>query len=250
MKNPILICSVPKSGTYMLAEFLAVLGLSKTNWHIGPKAWQDYSGSSLSDARRKPELFTHREPAASTVRRIPPGAFAVSHLGPRDFAFEGAADRLKVIFLHRNLREAVVSYVRWNARTERAKWTDENGWRSEADPTTQIIKFLDLHGARIRNDFSRLTDWIGRGDVLDVSFHDLRGDRGDDLQYQCASRIARFVGMSEANTDIKTAVTQALASETLTKSEGAKNAPVWNDLLEAIFVRLGFQELNTAFGYR
>ena len=48
----VIVVSIPKSGTYLVAELLKALGYRWTGMHLAESAYTDYSGSALEDARR------------------------------------------------------------------------------------------------------------------------------------------------------------------------------------------------------
>src|SRR5580700_5477984 len=76
----VIVVSIPKSGTYLVAEFLKALGYRWTGMHLAELAYTDYSGSALEDARRDPGRFARSEPLSISLERIHAGDFAVGHL--------------------------------------------------------------------------------------------------------------------------------------------------------------------------
>ena len=110
------VCTIPKSGTYLIAEFLKQVGMRATNLHLDLHRFGDYGAADLETGRCFPERILVAEPLEDSIKRICDGEFAVGHLpvsaAPlfRDFG---------VIFSRRNIRDVLISYCRFTADTGR-----------------------------------------------------------------------------------------------------------------------------------
>lgn len=71
---PILIKSIPKSGTYFAGTMLTIVGLPATAYHLRSQFyWQWPATASPDDVIRDPGAFRHDAPLTETVRHIGPG---------------------------------------------------------------------------------------------------------------------------------------------------------------------------------
>jgi hypothetical protein len=56
--RPIIVCSFPKAGTYLVAELLKRLGVKPTGFHLMVQDFSDYSFASIDEARNRYQRFT------------------------------------------------------------------------------------------------------------------------------------------------------------------------------------------------
>lgn len=123
----VLVTSIPKSGTYFAGALLKHLGFRDLGIHI--------NFDHYVVLRDMGEDLIIPFPAAFSLQRLRPGQFATSHL-PCDPELEKAALRsnLKILFLHRDPRDCVTSYLRF-VMTER--YVEKGG-----KPARQLQEYL------------------------------------------------------------------------------------------------------------
>jgi len=243
-----IVCTVPKSGTYLLGAILTHLGMRDTKQHVSLRGFTDYSNVDLETARRNPNDLWVTEPLEATLGQIGPGEFAVGHLPStaapllRDF---------KVIFAYRNIRDVLVSFCRWTA--DSGRWTegDNGAWRQLPDGPDRLLGFLEVHGARLRRVIDASADWIGMRGVTQVSFEVLMGDYGREAAATAMRRIARAADQHGlGDTDLLNLLEKAKATQTITRSNGRSvRSTFWNDVVEAEFARRGFAIINSRLGF-
>lgn len=220
--KPILVCSLPKSGTYFIALILKKLGYKDTNWHIGPEAWQDYSKATDSHARQSPEKFTVRENCQEVIQRIPAGAFALSHLGCEDFA--KSPDRITLILM-RDLKDVLPSYYNWINATQR--WGNPDNWRGITDERARFAKFMKVYRHRLKPDVTRFSSWLQQPESV-------------------AKRHLHYEHLNSPNPDIRMAVSRQLATSLACDPQSVYTA-ITESIGKETITSLGNQEQRTSY---
>lgn len=242
----VIVCSIPKSGTYLIGDLLAQLGYRDSGMHLGIEASQDYTDADPDLARSNPEVFNVDLPWPRPLERVGPGQFAVSHLSPdvaaqlRDF---------NIVFVYRNLRDVLCSFCRWTAKTGR--WgSQEQAWRSLPNGPDKLLGFLEHHRERTVSSLAQPAKWFNRGIPCKVCFESLLGDDGPELQAIELERITRELKLDRTADELVAALTAAQDQTTLTKSAGRSSwESMWDERIEAIFEESGLKEINTELGY-
>lgn len=240
----VVVVSIPKSGTYLVAELLKALGYRSTGMHLAETAYTDYTGSRLEDARRDPGRFTRSEPLPAALTRIGPGEFAVGHLPFKAEVVEATAP-FKRLFVTRDLRWALISYMRFMHSTGRLG-AKHLAWYPIADLRKRCYVFLQTTAPYLLKRFYEgLAGWSQLTDVLPVRFEDVvsQGPRAT----RTVESIARFLDLPHC--DASSVLRASLAAETITKSEGLTQLDdYWSREAERTFIAIGGPELNARLG--
>jgi hypothetical protein len=244
--NRVLVVSLPKAGTYLVAEVLKALGYGSTGMHLAETAYSDYNGAELDEARRNPGRFARREPLSQSVLRIAAGRFAVGHLPCKKEIVQATAS-FKRIYLTRDLRTALISYMRFLAATGRLG-AKELSWYAIADPKARVVDFLRTSAPHLLDWFYKgLAGWSQVPGALCVHFEDLMHER--ETAPHAVESIAAFLGRTPC--DARRILSSSLASETITKSDGLTQlADYWSPEAERQFISIGGPELNARLGCR
>ena len=245
----ILVCSIPKAGTYFISNLLKEAGFQPTNWHIGATGWQDYGDGNLEKQRHNPETYTKIERPESVIQRIPEGHFAVSHLGPHQIgSFDG-----HVIFVRRDLRSVLPSFHRWI--NDGKRWLDLWPKRDYTSDQISFLHFLfDCH-PRIYFEIQQASQWIGQTGsraFSDVSYEGLTGEFGAHHQDQEIRALFTELGIEDKFDGLSRLIDQAKAAKSLTKLEkktSVSYTDIWTDESKLLFDRLGYSSLNRKLGY-
>ena len=242
----VLVCSVPKSGTYFLGQILARLGMRDTKLHIHLRSYTDYNDVDLETARKKASELSVAEPIEKSLQRIRSGEFVVGHL-PVNTAH--LLHDFEIIFIYRNVRDILVSFCRWIAETGR--WPDDGAWRQLPDGPDRLLGFLRNHHAKLRKMIDASAAWRAQPRITQVSFEELMGDHGAPAAVEAMRRIARASahdGLRDG--ELLGLIEQAKGTETITRSAGRSiRATFWNEAVEREFVRRGFAAINTRLGF-
>ncbi|HET6329049.1 MAG TPA: sulfotransferase domain-containing protein [Planctomycetaceae bacterium] len=240
----VVVVSIPKSGTYLVAELLKTLGHRWTGMHLAETAYTDYSGSLLQEAREDPGRFARSEPLSTSLTRIHAGEFAVGHLPFKPDVIE-ATRPFRRLFVTRDLRSALISYMRFMQTTGRLG-ARHLAWYSIPNPRQQCQVFLQTSASyMLKRFYEGMVGWSMLDGTLPVRFEDLTN--GGAQATDAIESVAAFLGV--ANCDARAVLRTSLASETLTKSDGlTRLADYWSDEAERRFIEIGGLELNARLG--
>jgi hypothetical protein len=243
----LIVCSVPKSGTYLIAQLLTELGYRNSGLHLNVAGFTDYRNADLSTARRDSDRLTVAESLSKSLRRIQEGEFAVGHLPPSSFPL---LQGFRIIFLYRNIRDVLVSFCRWTADTGR--WKDDGRWREQPADSAKLLGFLQAHGKILEGAIAEPAGWIAVPGIVSVSFEELMGDEGVQRTQEALRRIVNAVGCEPlADSDLLACLERAKSTETLTRSNGRSlRDHYWSQAVEREYVRRGYPLLNARLGYQ
>jgi hypothetical protein len=241
----VIVVSIPKSGTYLVAEILKALGYRSTGMHLAETAYTDYTGSPLAEARQDPGRFIRSEPLSRSLARIQPGEFAVGHLPFKDEVVH-ATRPFKRLFLTRDLRLALISYMRFMQATGRLG-ASQLAWYSIPDLRQRCHVFLQASAPYILKRFYEgMVGWKECDGTLPVRFEDLTNDT--QRAAGVIESIAEFLGV--ANCNAQDVLRSSLATETITKSDGlTRLEDYWSAQAEKRFIEIGGPELNARLGW-
>jgi hypothetical protein len=240
----VIVVSIPKSGTYLVAELLKVLGYRWTGMHLAEAAYTDYSGSALEEARQDPGRFARNEPLSASLGRIHAGEFAVGHLLFKDEAIQ-ATKPFKRLFLTRDLRSALISYMRFMQTTGRLG-ARQLAWYSIPDLRRRCHVFLQTSAPyMLKRFYEGMVGWSRLDGTLHVRFEDLMNEA--QIATRAIESVAEFLGVP--NCDAQSVLQSSLAAETITKSDGVTRLDdYWSDEAEKRFVEIGGLSLNARLG--
>jgi Sulfotransferase domain len=245
-QDPVMIVSVPKSGTYLFAEILSALGVQSVDIHVGTDGFQDLRDCSKERAVARSADLVRAMSCEHVLPLILPGQFLVSHFPclPRVIA---QLDRFKTIFTYRSLRDVLVSVMRWVARKAQAGDIID-GWERLPDCPDKMQFFMERYGASYLGTFATMRDWIVQPGVLSISFEEIQGDFGPAVQASAVERMLDFMGLRVPSDQIGRVLAQCLGKETLTFSGKRSNhRDVWSDKVEDLFQQHGGGDLNAVW---
>ncbi len=231
MERPVFVNSIPKSGTYLLAAILEELGLAFTQWHVFETFYDDYTGVPLELARAKPQHYRVRQGVDRTISRLCPGQFAVGHLQFNQrtrLALEGC----RVIFLKRDLRECLVSHMRWQAATGR----DRSAWTRVEDPRQRMLAYLSKWGRSFINRARSVAEWEAHAHHV-FTFGELRRERAPN-RVAAAMDLDASPGRAPQDTQ-----------DTLTRMPPVDWSCFWSDDAETKFRQLQGHVLNASLDF-
>lgn len=244
----VVLCSIPKAGTYMVGAIFEQLGLENSHLYLKASGGaDDYSRASLDLGRDIPEGCQVRGTTRSFVAKLRTGQFAVTHLPHRG---RRSLDGCRVVFLRRDLREAIVSCARMTHGTSRRKWNEvDSSWRAFQDPRLILLGFLDQHGDAIASMMLRLNGWHQEADVLQLRHEDLRCHErpagADDV-----ARVFKTIFPRVTVEELSDAIVAANRVPTITSNAVRTDfRSYWSDSAEAWFQQSGLAEFNHVLGY-
>jgi hypothetical protein len=244
--HPVVICSIPKSGTYFFAALLEALGFVSCRVHIADGCFVDSRFSAIADVRARPERSTYDIPSYRIYPLVLPGQFLVGHLACTA-ANVSLLSRFRVLFSYRNLRDSMVSYMRyvtnnWLTTREPAEWA------CLADGPEKMEKFLNTHDYYLRM-CAAIAGWKRRPDVLSCCYEEFMGDYGGEVQQERLTELLCFLGLPPRD-DLERVLQSVIGRETLTSSGRRTDARAyWSESVERHFHEHGGVKLNRRLGY-
>lgn len=127
---PILINSIPKSGTYLMDGVLRRMGGASIGLHLGSYTYDDHRGFGDKEIHRAPRLRRHAMLASTVLAVLCRGEYAVGHI--EDDQQLAAIDRLGVVRLNcvRDLRNVLVSLYQFKLDSVDPLDAEDRLWRA------------------------------------------------------------------------------------------------------------------------
>jgi hypothetical protein len=236
----IYIYTIPKAGTYLLAELVTRLGFVNTGFHVNRDRYLDTLSLDPETNARFPSRAMKKQDFLRTLGDMQPGELAFGHfpvpmmgwLLP-DFVF---------VCAYRHPRQTLVAeFIDFRFRRQDVRWVAP---AAIPDDRAAFREYLRRHGEGHMAIFSQmlgltlllkepLCSRFQEGQRFHlVAFDRLRGDPAE------AERLARFLRVDPARA--RAAHAQALAAETKTKATGLAidRAALWSDEAEAYYAAL------------
>ncbi len=240
---PLLVNTIPKSGTYLLEAACVSAGLHTTRLHMFANTCDDFRGLPDSEMHAAPE--DHRRPAApgAVAHILRPGELAVGHVA--DHAQLDAILQAGVSIVHcvRDLRHVLTSLYRFKRCVVRPVTPADRAWRA-LDSTSGFLAFLSFFADRDIAYVAQMATCILARQEPCLRFHELTSPADQDrvrarLQAWDEKRTNAFIaGLAASRFKPTPTLMHSLAPES-----------VWSPAAEAFFVASGLARLNGLLGY-
>ena len=249
-QNKVLICSIPKCGTYFAAEILKNRGFIDTNVQLWQDFIHDYRGQTVENKRADILPKQIDICLSESLELIQPGQFSLGHF-PYSPENKKLFDTFKVIYVYRNLRNSCVSMMRFADELKpESHWFLKGDWQQHQDKKIKFLEFLKIHGERYFNWINPITEWFNKPYLLSVSYEDLSGTTGIPAQNTIYSKLNDFLELESNMVLDGSLATNAIKTKTMTSTGQPSNwENYWTDEIECVFKRLGFYDLNKSLGY-
>ncbi len=243
------IISIPKAGTYLVAELLRLLGCVPTQLHIWKSGLSDYrQAASIQQMREEYARFNVEIPLSHSLRLVHPGQFAVGHL-ECDVETRPALSSFKTLFVYRELRDAFVSWLRFYMDAKRGG-TEIQALQAVPDGPERTLGLLDLCGQWFFGMVREIIPWMKEQTTLCVRFETLYGDHGTEARHELVRDLYRHFEVPNSATDVDELINKVIGARTLTWSgKRSQRGDYWNEQVESRFRDLGGPELNAQLGY-
>jgi hypothetical protein len=235
----VMIISMAKAGTYFVGAMLREMGFVDTHLHLWETGLHDYRWKTIEQMVRDYTKFEIRIDIDHSSRLILPGQFAVGHLKFVRPA-RRATENFRRLFVVRDLRDCLISLMRWFALDGRGV-NLSTGWRLIENKKEKMAAFLETAGRRIiqRLFYAPLVGWAFEPHTLRVDYEVLVGDHGvarqSDLLVRLADHIgARFPGCAASFVD----TIKGIPTKTST-GERSDRASYWSEAAEHWFIAHG-----------
>ena len=243
--NRVMILSLPKAGTYFVAEILKTMGFVFSECHFGKYSFTDFR--FRSKAEMVANAFEYRKdiPFSTSSQLIGNGQFGVGHLA-HQAANIASMHGMKLIFLRREQRMSLLSLMRFYQNEGRG---EEYGvaWKDLKDNKKRMSTFLKLYIDDRLKGHKKMLGWIDEPGVLSLAFEDLSGENGVNKQKDMLQRLCRHLDTVDLPPDVIDNVKQ---TETKTRSKiKVQLNDYWSPESEELFAQYGGKAINRALGY-
>jgi hypothetical protein len=247
-RNRVCICSIPKSGTYLVAELLRLLGYVPTWLHLWTTGLSDYRTASLREARDEYHRFTAPLHLSRSLGLVLPGQFAVGHLEHTE-EVRTYLGPFKTIFTCRDLRDAVVSHMRFLGATTRSG-RESRDWKALPEGPEKMLPYLDTADGAAFFQLSRaMLGWATDPSAFKIRFETLYGDRGQEALSRLIEALHRFLEIPDRLTHPGELIHELIGSPSITWSgRRTRRSFSWDEVVEERFRSLGGYEFNAALG--
>ena len=232
----IYIHTIPKAGTYLLAEYIENLGFHNTGYHISQNNYLDTKSFNHEENAVTPSITAKNKFFIAQLRSLRKRDVAFGHL-PAPLVNWLFPD-MYFVCAYRNPRKTLVSeFVDFRFRRSDVRWLSKEKIAGDADA---FATYLRNHGAIHMSIFSQMlaaatlfqdpifTRYEAQKAIF-VNFDDFLAGPGE------ARRIAEFLGVDV--TMAEEARTRAISAETKTKATNLDidRAAFWTEEAEAIY---------------
>lgn len=246
----VIVLSIPKAGTYFLAEVLREWGCAPTSLHLARDIAWDYRQRTLEEIRSDSFRYQVDVSISQSAALVQRGQFAVGHLEcvPE---VQSALTGFRKIFIYRDLRDALISQMRFLVDSP-STVDNVGGWKQLPKGPERMIGFLG-DARDMSYMFSLFRDmraWLSEPDVFGLSFEDLYGDPGRLDRVRRLEQLYRFLELPASKERPHEVADRLNGTATRTWS-GARSSrhDYWNDAVDQVFGSLEGPGLNAAYGY-
>jgi hypothetical protein len=248
-RGPLLINSIPKSGTYLLSSLLHELGMPGSGLHFRNTLFWDFKDKPLDEIISNPDQYKKNVILNESIKNLKPYEFCLAHL-EYNKETETLLESMNIrhIFLVRNLREALISSMRFISDKRRLHTPS---WADELDDKKRLVKYLNNFGAKYLRSFVRQANWLSRPSVTLLKFEDLLGDNGVDVQASSLTILVKLANLAQPLPLIHQIMQTSVLGKKNRTFSGSRSRleTYWSDDAELIFIDNAGVAINQRFGY-
>lgn len=179
---------------------------------------------------------------------IQPGQFIVGHLECTK-EVRKLLMPWRIIFVHRNFRDACVSFLRQENHLRNPELLDD--WDLPEGPEKMLAFLKGKGGKAFQGMWGNMVDWIDEPQVLKLSFEILLGDEGERMQFQAIEAVHAFLNVPEPLTNVQDLARKMLSAPNNTRTgQRSQRAMYWNEKVEEQFEALGGPAIMAKLGYQ
>jgi len=244
-QNKAIVISIPKSGTFLVAELLRFAEFVMVRMNVRKNSLRDFRWCDLNDTKNLDQPF----PLEIVVKMITSGQLIAGHVEYEDYT-KKVLKNFRKIFTYRNLRDCLVSNMihveRWGVQMD-----DREMLRKMKPGPTKLLEYMNTTTMNyFLNNTKKIIGWHHDNDAFKISYEELMGDYGKERRNQILSNLFHFVDKNIDKNDLDDIINSTFVKDTLTKSGERTNInEYWNEQVESKFCELGFNQLNHQLGY-
>jgi len=252
--NTIIGNAIPKSGTYLLESLLreisgcnSLSSASDNRTHILLHSYQTIKPDSI--------LFEYPLHATRTFSKLFPGQSCAAHIpyDARVAQFFEANKNYKHIFMYRDIRDVLVSYVNFvtnspNFAQHRATKRQQQVYKS----INEDQRFLDAMERMPPHFFKQFSIWLFDENTLSISFESLYNELvnlDDSKDDSIVNNIRSFLGVDNSDISISKNVLGRGHTSSGNKDKFGQYKDKLSINIKEEYCRRGYPEVNSLFGY-
>ena len=246
LNHSCIIISVPKSGTYLGAKILEKIGFIDLEIHVSDKYFADYRWMNLP-AKRKQDLNVIKNvDIKHVVKLIQRGQFCVGHV-PHSPANEHRLNRFIRFFLVRDIRDCVVSYMRF---CQMKDISGEEKWSKIQDDRERFECFLrtSVLAVGFFEMAKNVLGWEKTENTLTIRYEEMMSYGENTFRRMCT-----HCGVELSDEKMSKLCREAFLEPNITfsgvHSQRSKFRRYWSTEIDKLFDDFGGYEINRKLGY-
>ncbi len=238
-KHKTILVSLPKCGTYFATKLLTNIGLVHPDVHLN-----SLKTNFKIDPLNKVTLDI---PFEVSVNLLLSGQFAPVHL-PYSQEYENILSGYKILFMYRNIKDALVSHMRWSE--QHLVNPAVLKFKNIEDSSEKIICYMQTTGKNYLRTLKNIIPWIKQPYVLGFCYEQLYGDLGKDKQLELLDNIYDYLELDKNNIAFEKIITETVGVPTKTWTGKRSNRKdYWSDEVQKLYELVGVKEINDILGY-
>ncbi|MEO1055829.1 MAG: hypothetical protein AAFY28_02835 [Actinomycetota bacterium] len=172
--------SIPKAGSYLVAGLLSELGWVDSGLHYRDRFYWDFLERPLREVIGDPNQFKRTVPFELSLGLLDQRCFALAHLEQPEVALEAMRrSRVSSVLLVRDVHDCLVSMMRFLA--DERRWDIQPQWARVANGPQRFLEFLRHEGVSYLSGVERQAAFIETG-IPVLRYEDLYGASGEEPQ--------------------------------------------------------------------
>jgi len=224
------VTSIPKSGTYLMCQYLDILGLNWTGHHVREDRYIVNKGinslEQMAKLKEQGKYGSIKRSLSESIDAIPENGFSIGHV---QYQCHNQLSDCKVIFMHRELRHCILSW-------RRHRLTQGGKFKNHLDSIKRCGNYI-LNHAKLN------IGWM-ESKYLPCKFESITNE---STAMSEVIRIVEFLGIQHIDPSI--VVDEALRKQNLTKRSKNTTLEEWTPAAEQWFKLAGGVEFNRALGF-
>lgn len=249
----LLVNSIPKSGTYLVAGLLTEIGLVDSGLHFRDDHYWDFWQQPLREVIGEPSQYLRRVPLEQSIRLLDQGQFAVAHLERPQPGLEVLRrSNVATVLLVRNVNNCLVSMMRFECDPRR--WDSMPLWATNTNPAHRFAGFLRDRGERYLKGVRAQLGYMDTG-VPVIRFEDLYGDAGSANQKAAIAvftdAVRDITGLRITPSSARKVLRERVIGQTNRTFSGHRSSldQFRSESVDRLLDELGVAELNHQLGY-
>ena len=246
-----LLISIPRSGTHLAAELLRAVGLISAGLHLSadgkPNTVQDrrfFLPTPTGSGWKNYDLSL-----AEIIRLMRPGQFVQGHI-PFSPDLTAAVDRVAVVYVDRNLRDVLISSMRFIEQLAASGVPFvglDTSWCGASDTRTKLTQYLRSFGPGVADSIESISPWQALPEAFTLEFDRIAKPRhvGDAIEH--LRELTEFIGIEQNEDQLAEVLKSRVGAQTATWTGRLSNfQELWSDEAEQVFNEIGFRRFTEA----